>query len=110
MTADLVTMFHDTPIDRVISEGGTVIIETDEFAASESETVPPQRITVSFYNLIIMNGTLVDAVADLRDWEIYSLSKLEDRIALWVISPFCSAPLISHLYEFIAGVLHSEHN
>ena len=104
-------MFHDTPVNRFVLHGDELLIETEEFAFSFTEIVPPGRIVISGLQSIFCNDVEVAAFSvESDDAEIYGLHALSDGVELQLIWCFWQpkAPQVWCSYRFPGATLHVE--
>jgi hypothetical protein len=82
----LPNIFHDAGITKMWMEDDTVYIDVDEFAWSESDFLPPTRITIREFRQITRNGVPVrEVAAESNDGEIYRMKESDDAITLTII-------------------------
>lgn len=79
-------MFHDTPVTRILVLEGELHIETDAFAFSMTETVPPGRIVITQVHGVFRNDDPRAAFEiESEDAEIYGLESTPDGVLLDLI-------------------------
>ena len=72
------TVFHDTFVQRFTIGTDRLVLETDAFSFSFAETVPPGRIIISDYGMLLKDGEEVGAFEIESDYaEINELDMLD---------------------------------
>ncbi|MDU7519943.1 MAG: hypothetical protein E7K72_00885 [Roseomonas mucosa] len=82
-------MFHDCSVVRFDIRGRDLLLETEEFSLSETETLPAARILIAGSRCIHRDGELVAAFeVESDDAEIYSLDSLPDGVRMHLLWHF----------------------
>ncbi len=104
-------MFHDTPVTRFLIQQEALIIETEAFSFSPTETVPPARIVVAGLQSVFRNDAEIPAfMVESGDAEIYGLDDGPDGVRLDLIWHFWAPrrPEVWCSYRFPGATLRIE--
>jgi hypothetical protein len=104
-------MFHDASVTRFTFRGQDLHIETEAFALSPIETVPPARIVIAESKSISINGQIGAFEVESDEAEIYSLESSAEGVLLDLIWHF-RKPARQEIFRsyLFAGATLTVHN